>query len=576
MKITLVGPGLMPIPPTGWGAVEILIWDYKLTLEKLGHEVQIVNTQDLNDALRQINSFQPDFVHIQYDDYVYLYPHLNYPCAVTTHFAYLERPEMMGPYKQRVFDAYSKICPNVFGLSKGINQVYEDEGVPSNKLFLNPNGVNLGNFRTTTDPKFSDRSIYLATIDHRKRQFLFQDIESLWYAGNIRDNRFDETKNYLGEWDKPHLYENLTDYGNLVLLSDGEAHPLVCMESLAAGLGVVVCEWGKANLDLEKEFITVIPEDKISDINYIEDQIVKNREYSISHREEILEYAKQFDWEQVIKNYYLPNIEKVMSKKKIAINFIGTGNYLKFFPRYYETFMEYFAPECDKDFFVFTDGELGDDIPGNIKIVPVREESDIQKEDYNNWSALTIKSMGGLKRFEQISTIRNQLSGYDWYIYFDGDMYCCPEVISYDEFFDEEKDFFAVQHPCQNIGLCKFTNPSKKDLPFERNEKSLAYVDYDDQTDDIYVQGCIWGGKVPKVLDMIDELRDRINKDLQNDIIAVVRDESHLNKYRLENIDNFNIISPSYAKPGDYPPDQFLFDAKIIHSPSDKKEILNS
>ena len=153
MKITLVGPGLMPIPPTGWGAVEILIWDYKLSLEKLGHEVQIVNTQDLNEALRQINSFDPDFVHIQYDDYVYLYPHLNCPCAVTTHFAYLERSEMMGPYKQRVFDAYSKICPNVFGLSKGINQVYEDEGVPSNKLFLNPNGVNLGNFRTTSKPK---------------------------------------------------------------------------------------------------------------------------------------------------------------------------------------------------------------------------------------------------------------------------------------------------------------------------------------------------------------------------------------------------------------------------------------
>ena len=79
---------------------------------------------------------------------------------------------------------------------------------------------------------------------------------------------------------------------------------------LAAGLGVVVCEWGRANLDLEKEFITEIPEDKISDINYIEDQIVKNREYSISHREEILEYAKQFDWEQVIKNYYLPILKR--------------------------------------------------------------------------------------------------------------------------------------------------------------------------------------------------------------------------------------------------------------------------
>ena len=35
MKICIVGPGIMPIPPTGWGAVEILIWDYKETLEKL-------------------------------------------------------------------------------------------------------------------------------------------------------------------------------------------------------------------------------------------------------------------------------------------------------------------------------------------------------------------------------------------------------------------------------------------------------------------------------------------------------------------------------------------------------------
>ena len=44
MKISIIGPGIMPIPPTGWGAVEILIWDQKLALEKLGHEVDIVNT----------------------------------------------------------------------------------------------------------------------------------------------------------------------------------------------------------------------------------------------------------------------------------------------------------------------------------------------------------------------------------------------------------------------------------------------------------------------------------------------------------------------------------------------------
>lgn len=261
---------------------------------------------------------------------------------------------------------------------------------------------------------------------------------------------------------------------------------------------------------------------------------------------------------------------------KIAINFIGTGNYLKFFPRYYETFMEYFIPECEKDFFVFTDGELGDDIPENIKVISVTEESDIRKEDYNDWSSITVKSMGGLKRFEQIQKIKTHLSEYDWYVYLDADMYCCSDTISYDEFFDDQKDFFAVQHPCQNIGMCKFTSPSVEELPFERNEISLSCVKYEDQIDDIYVQGCLWGGKIPKIFDLIDTLSDRVSKDLENNFIALARDESHLNKYRIENNSNFHILHPSFAKPGDYPADQFTFDARIIHSPSDKMKILNS
>ena len=32
MRFSIIGPAT-PIPPVGWGAVESLIWDYKLTLE---------------------------------------------------------------------------------------------------------------------------------------------------------------------------------------------------------------------------------------------------------------------------------------------------------------------------------------------------------------------------------------------------------------------------------------------------------------------------------------------------------------------------------------------------------------
>ena len=312
MRISIIGPAL-PIPPKGWGAVESLIWDMKLSLNKLGHEVQIVNVADPYQIISMINQFRPDFVHINYDDWVGLYPYIQYPCAVTTHFAYIERPELMGGYRQRVFDQFTQIKPNVFGLSEGINKIYNAlAGISKERLHLNPNGVMIENFRFAEEPEFSDRSIYLAKIDHRKRQFLFQDINSLWYAGNIAEERFDQTKNYLGEWEKDFLYQNLTDYGNLVLLSDGEAHPLVCMEAFAAGLGVVVSQWATANLDLNKKFITVIPEDKIEDTSYIEEKIIENREYSTANRQEILDYAKEFEWCTILSKYYLPNIERII------------------------------------------------------------------------------------------------------------------------------------------------------------------------------------------------------------------------------------------------------------------------
>ena len=314
MKITLIGPGIMPIPPIAWGAVEILVWDTKCALEELGHEVQIVNTKDNRQIINNINAFVPDFVHVHYDEFIPLVPYIQYPNAITSHFGYLERREMFNGYVN-VANEFMKIKQNVFCLSPGIEKVYNIMfDIPKENTYITPNGVNTSKFKSIDVPKYPDRSLYLAKIDYRKRQHLFQSIDSLWFAGNLADSRFNTSKNYLGEWSKETLYNELTDYGNLVLLSDGEAHPLVCMEALAAGLGVVVCEWGKANLDTDNEFITVIPEDKIDDIGFVEDAIIKNREYSIAHRPEIVEYSKQFDWKEVIKKYYLPSVEKVIER----------------------------------------------------------------------------------------------------------------------------------------------------------------------------------------------------------------------------------------------------------------------
>ena len=315
MKISIIGPGLMPIPPKGWGAVESLIWDMANALKDLGQEVQIINTTDGNKVLAAINEFNPDFVHINYDDFIVLYPHITQPKAMTSHFGYLERPDMMNGYVN-IFNKFQDMKPNVFCLSEGIKNIYRIfSNFPEDKLFVTPNGVNVDVFNFKEEPEYPHRSMYLAKVDYRKRQHLFQNIPTLWFAGNIVDERYDTKNNYLGEWSKEQLYKELTDYGNLVLLSDGEAHSLVIMEAFAAGLGVVISEYATANLDVDKEFITVIPEKKIKDIEYVEGQIIRNREYSIHHRQEILEYGKQFEWKKMLKEHYLPSVEKLIASQ---------------------------------------------------------------------------------------------------------------------------------------------------------------------------------------------------------------------------------------------------------------------
>ena len=44
----------------------------------------------------------------------------------------------------------------------------------------------------------------------------------------------------------------------------------------------------------------------------LKSKIIENRNYSIKNRKEILEYANQFDWVNVIKDIYVPTIERII------------------------------------------------------------------------------------------------------------------------------------------------------------------------------------------------------------------------------------------------------------------------
>tara|TARA_R110000803_G_scaffold27700_1_gene64588 strand:+ start:2811 stop:3746 length:936 start_codon:yes stop_codon:yes gene_type:complete len=311
MKIVIIGPGMMEIPPIGWGAVEILIWDYKETLESLGHDVYIINTRSHADIVNKTNELEPDFVHIQYDEYAILSEHIKCKnIAATSHYGYLDQPNKYGGYKN-IHNSFLRTKSKVFALSPSIKDKYIEGGMDEKKVFVVPNGVRNDLFTFKENCERPNDSIYLAKVDHRKRQHLFHDIPDLYFAGNIADHRYNKN-NYLGEWSKDYLYKNLTNFANLVLLSDGEAHPLVCLEAMSAGLGLVISEWATANLDTSLPFIDVITEDRINDVYHVEKIIKENKNKCLNMRKDIRQYAlDNFSWKHIINSYYLPSIKSL-------------------------------------------------------------------------------------------------------------------------------------------------------------------------------------------------------------------------------------------------------------------------
>ena len=168
---------------------------------------------------------------------------------------------------------------------------------------------------------------------------------------------------------------------------------------------------------------------------------------------------------------------------KVAIIFIGTGRYINFLPLYYENIHKYFLPKSEKTILAFTDGT--GDFPDDIKVY---------HQEHLEWPYIT------LKRFEIINKAKTFIKDFDWVVFIDADAIPVSEITE-EEFFSD-KPFFGVHHPCHALGM-----PPHTEYPgaFETNPKSRAHVTPDDDTT-MYWQGCLWGGKVPAVFDMIDEL----------------------------------------------------------------------
>ena len=235
---------------------------------------------------------------------------------------------------------------------------------------------------------------------------------------------------------------------------------------------------------------------------------------------------------------------------KVAISFLGTGKYLNFLPQYYQNIEEYFLPNTKKTILAFTDGEL-DETPKNIKVFP---------QEHLDWPYIT------LKRFEIINKAREIISNHDWFVFIDGDALVVDRIDEEDFFTD--KPLFGVHHPCHYLKM-----PPHNQYPgaYEITENCNAAVDLEKYQPKVYYQGCFWGGRTPEVCAMIDELEYRVGDDLKRNVVALWHDESHLNKYFIENPDLVHTYGPEYAFPEVFK-DQCTFEPKIVHLAKDNSE----
>jgi len=321
MKIALVGPGIISIPPSGHGAVEILIWDYFLELMNQGHNVDIINkirispqeqlapdTPYCEDLIKTINNGNYDFVHIHYDCFYHILPYLTTPkIGITSHYPYIDQPT------KHHGDGYTNIFKFLVENNTFYNFVLADKdyqtflkcGADPSKLFKIKNGIDSKLFMFTETPSKPDKTIYLGQIHERKNQAKYQFIDDIEFVGNIVDTRFNtNADNYKGHMTRDEIHNNLTDYGNLLLLSNGEADPLVVKEALIAGLGVVINKSSSENLDITKDFITIIEDKKMSDLVYIKQKLIENREISLKKRREIHDYGiAKFDIADEVQRY---------------------------------------------------------------------------------------------------------------------------------------------------------------------------------------------------------------------------------------------------------------------------------
>lgn len=212
----------------------------------------------------------------------------------------------------------------------------------------------------------------------------------------------------------------------------------------------------------------------------------------------------------------------------IAILYICTGKYNQFFDEFYNSCEKYFLKGMEKQYFVFTD---------DLKLSTAENVHIIEKE----CAGFPADS---LFRFEMFLQVKSELLKFD-YVYFFNSNAKFMQPVGVEILPSNIEKLVAAEWP----GKRKPFNWAMF-YPYERNKKSTAYISPFEKNKYVYYMGGINGGIASDYIDMVEILAKNIRSDYDNGIIAVVHDESHINKYLRSH--NCKKLSSEYCMPEEW------------------------
>ena len=301
MKICQVTPGWIEVPPKSWGAIEKIIWEYKLAFERRGHQCDILHLDDVHPIQDEY-----DIIHIHMANLAIAAFEENIPYIFTCHDHHAYIQGKSSPVYKENLEALKKAK---LGIVPAQYLVDYFDGIP---IYLE-HGADQTKYKDSEQHRSGllcvGKTGYMTDNTEDRKGFSYGieaanelDIPITW-AGPRQDNEHfinkhkDKNWNYAMKYDLPEdelikLYQS-----SKILIHPSEVEaghpPLTIIEAMSCGLPIIGTYMGDGVLHED----CIVGRDK-EEVKQAIQKVLGNYEY---YQDWYLSNSKKYSWDKVCR-----------------------------------------------------------------------------------------------------------------------------------------------------------------------------------------------------------------------------------------------------------------------------------